>query len=319
VSHRIALLAPLLALSLLGLAACSSGREHRAVDPTSRSVAPPGESGGRASGSGCVGPLDGPQTHPYATADGVDPDRLSLDVYRRPQASDCPVIVWVHGGGWRTGDKQGQAIETKAEWAGSLGMALVSVNYRLVGQDDVMWPTFATDVAASVDWVIDHAQELGIDPARLVVMGHSAGAHLVSILGTNPTLLESVGRSPSVIRCVISLDTGSYDMREKMADSRALVEPAFGDDPDTLGDGSPIAQVELHGGPVPDTLIVARGTAGRRQQAEDFAAALRDAGASVTLIDIQGYTHADVNRRLGEDGESKVTPPVTDFLHDCVG
>ena len=317
VSHRIVLLASLVTLLAAGAAACSSdagSRDEASPSTVARSDAPEEA----ASGDGCVGTLDGPTTSAYAAIDGVDPDRLSLDTYRRPGATGCPAIIWVHGGGWRTGDKQGAEIDTKVAWAGSLGAALVSVNYRLVGDDGVMWPDFGVDVATAVDWVLDHAGDLGIDPAKVVLAGHSAGAHLVSIVATDPDLLGAVRRSPADVRCVVSLDTASYDMRQKLADTPALVLPAFGDDPATLADASPTAQVARAGSDVPDFLIVERGTPARRELAADFASALRAAGAGVTVVDAKGYSHADVNRRLGEDGERTITPPIDAFLKGCV-
>ncbi|UDY34513.1 alpha/beta hydrolase [Dermatobacter hominis] len=316
-SRRIATLASLVALVAIGTVACSSDRDSRDDDRDSSTVARPEPRRVAGGPDGCVGTLDGPATNAYAAVDGVAPDRLSLDVYRRPEATGCPAIVWVHGGGWRTGDKQGAGIDTKVDWAGSLGAALVSVNYRLVGPDPVAWPDFGLDVATALDWVLDHAGELGIDPSRIVLVGHSAGAHLVSIVATNPDLLGATGRSPRDVRCVVSLDTASYDMRTKMADTPTLVIPAFGDDPATLTEASPTTQVERVGADVPDVLIVERGTPARRELADEFASALEGVGSRTAIVDARGYSHADVNRRLGEDGETTITPPVTSFLQGC--
>ena len=64
----------------------------------------------------CVGELDGPETHRYRDDVGDEiPELVSLDVYRRPEASGCPVLVWVHGGGWTVGDKAGKAIDNAGD------------------------------------------------------------------------------------------------------------------------------------------------------------------------------------------------------------
>ena len=105
---------------------------------------------------------------PYA-----DPahERQVLDVYAPKDAKNLPVVFWIHGGGWQTGDKS--SVQIKPQAFMDKGFVFVSTNYRLLPSVDMA--TIVRDVAKSVRWVHDHVAEHGGDPKRLFVMGHSAG------------------------------------------------------------------------------------------------------------------------------------------------
>jgi len=283
---------------------------------TSAPVAPSSTDG---TSTECVGPLTGPETQQYRNDVGdVRADLVSIDVYRRPGARDCPVLVWVHGGGWRSGDKAGKAIGTKVAFAGEMGAALVSVNYRLVTPDgDVRWPVMGEDVAAAVAWVVEHAESLGIDPERVALMGHSAGAHLVSIVATDPELLTAAGASRDDVRCVVALDSAAYDITPTDARTTPLFAAAFGVDPATLAGASPTVQAREHPAGLPDVLVVTRGSPARVAEADEFAATIRAGGATGQLVDAGSYTHEQVNTELGVLGEEVVTPPIRDLLRAC--
>ena len=268
------------------------------------------------------GPSKVPKPHRYrAPGDtpGVDADLVSLDVFRRPPATDCPVLIWIHGGGWTVGDKPGKAIDTKVDFAGELGAVLVSVNHRLVTPgSQIRWPTMGQDAAAAVAWVADNADELGVDPERIALMGHSAGAHLVASLGTNPDLLGGFAMSRDDLRCVVTLDSAAYEVSEGDVRSKGLFESAFGTDPVVLADASPTVQAVEHAGDMPEFIIVTRGTETRTAEAEAFAEALEAAGSSAELIHAGGYSHEEVNTAVGDGGEDVVTPPVRRFLESCL-
>src|SRR5205814_6082511 len=100
---------------------------------------------------------------PYA-----DPphERQVLDVYAPPGAKNLPVVFWVHGGGWQTGDKKD--VQLKPQAFTEKGFVFVSTNYRLLPAVDM--GTIVRDVAKAVRWVHDHIAEYGGDPTRLLVM-----------------------------------------------------------------------------------------------------------------------------------------------------
>jgi arylformamidase len=222
----------------------------------------------------------------------------------------------VHGGGWRQGDKASGPVARKAAWAESLGAAFVSVNYRLTTPgSDVMWPDHGDDVAAAVAWVQTDGAVVGLDPDHLVLVGHSAGAHLVSIVGTDPALLTGADADPHGIDCVVALDV-DYDLAD--AAGQALIANAFGTDQEVLAAASPPVQVERHGAPSAPFFVVTRGGAQRIAKAQGFVDVINDSGGSAQLLDATGYSHEEVSAQLGEPADTLVTPPVTDFVRSCL-
>lgn len=252
----------------------------------------------------------------YLEGTGSPADLTSLDVHRPVQAEGCgptPVLVWVHGGGWQVGDRR-QQLEDKVELLTSMGWTLVSTNYRL--SPEVRYPVHNDDVAAALAWVLDHAAELDLDPDRLTVMGHSAGAGIVAALATDARHLERVGRSPRDLACVVMLDTEGYDVEAAAADGRRAYLEAFGDDPAVWAEASPMRHLAASVG-TPRSMVVTRGSVARRTTAERFVDGLEQVGADAELLDVTPLDHAAVNRAVGAEGDDVVTPPLVAFLRDC--
>lgn len=272
----------------------------------------------------CTTPSEEIVTHQYRELDeslialGVEANDLSLDVQASPTAQNCPAVLWVHGGSWQAGDKRTRATNVKAEHFIEDGYVFVSVNYRLAAEDnDTRWPDFGSDVAAATAWVIDNADDLGIDPERVSLIGHSSGAHLVSIVGTNPSLLEEHGRSLSDVACVVSLDSVTHDLTDPPPWEVDIIDLAFPGQV-ALVDGSPTLQAEQHADEnTPDFLIVTRGRDERIDSSERLAATLNDRGAIATVADVSPYDHGEVNTMLGIEGEEMVTPAVDQFFASC--
>lgn len=266
----------------------------------------------------CREAATGPTTFAYADLPGVDPNLTSVDVYLPAGCGPVPVVMWVHGGGWRRGDKTGSNVERKVAWAESLGAALVSINYRLSTPDSgVMWPDHGDDVAAAVAWVQAEGPAAGLDPDHVVLVGHSAGAHLVSIVGTDPTLLTATGADPLGIDCVVALDV-DYDLDDAAGQALIAIAIAFGTDPDVLADASPPDQVERNGAPSAPFFVVTRGGAQRIAKAQGFVDVINEAGGSAKLLDATAYSHEEVSSQLGAPADTLVTPPVTDFVRACL-
>lgn len=164
-----------------------------------------------------------------------------VDVYQPDQCREraCPVVMWVHGGGWKRGDTGGSSsTQMQSTWA-SQGIVMVGVNYRLA--PDYQYPVIAQDIAAAIHWASINIGQHGGDPTRISLLGHSAGAHLVALMGTNPRFLGEYGMSPKKnLANVFPIDTASFDLTEPSPFVRKRVQPAFGSDPATLRDASPI-------------------------------------------------------------------------------
>jgi acetyl esterase/lipase len=267
----------------------------------------------------CRDVATGPLTFVYVTRQGVDPALTSLDVYLPAGCDPVPIVVWVHGGAWRAGDKRDRGVAEKVTLANGLGAALVAVNYRLsTPGSGVLWPDHGLDLVAALAWLRDIGPEHGLDPGTVVLIGHSAGAHLVSIVATDPDLLAVEGIDPSMVDCVVALDTEGFDLAKSAASDVGIVADVFGSDPEVIADASPIVQVERHGPPNAEFFVVTRGTVQRHEIALAFVAAMRAGGGTAVLIDAGTYTHNQVNLRLGEVNEQVVTPPVTRFLEGCL-
>ncbi len=236
-----------------------------------------------------------------------------------------PTVVWVHGGAWLTGDKSNQMAD-KIAWFGARRWLLISINYRLSPNPPtsdpsrVMYPAHPTDVAAALDYVHQHATELGADSGRVALPGHSAGAHLVALTTTDESFLAAHGKSLAAVRCVGSFDTEAYDVPAALATAsaqqKAILENAFGTQPTLHAQASPQNHVASGKG-IPPHLLATRGAADRRAIQEAFRKALADAGVSVTMIDATGLSHAQVNESIGAPGDTVMTPPLLAFLQTC--
>ena len=267
---------------------------------------------------------------PYRTIPGVAPRLLSLDLYRPvvgPECAPAPVMIWVHGGAWAAGDKANR-VATKVRWFTENGWILVAVNYRLspfpipadpsaLDPGRVVWPAHGEDVAAAVAWVHANVASYGGDPDRISLMGHSAGAHIVAALATDPALLGGEGLSPATIRRCVALDTAAYDIPWRMTQvdlpGRMALLNAFGTDPAVWREASPAAHV-APGACLPPFFVVVEGAAARLAQARRFVAALRRAGVPAVSLETPSLTHAEVNEAVGDPADTVLTPALASFL-----
>lgn len=105
---------------------------------------------------------------------------VSIELLRPSTTKPCPLVIWIHGGGWASGDNL-RDLDLLAPHVLSMGYGLASIGYRLTPQKP--FPAQALDCGAALAWLHQHAFEKGLDPARFAVAGHSAGGHLTAWLG----------------------------------------------------------------------------------------------------------------------------------------
>ncbi len=227
----------------------------------------------------------------------------------------APLVMFVHGGGWTRGSKDSADGSHKSTYYPSEGYAYASINYRLV--PSVTVEDEAGDVAAALRSLLGHAAELDIDPGRVVIMGHSAGAHLVALVGTDPSYLAGVGLSESSVRGVIAIDGAAYDVPTQMAFGGVMHDryiEAFGTATARQRTLSPTFHAVAPNAPAfllphvqrPDGIA----------QADELAAALRAAGTNAEEASFPGTGlagHAEINRRLGDPAYA-ATPVVDAWL-----
>jgi len=254
----------------------------------------------------------------YREVAGVDANLTSLDVYTFAGACNAPVVVWVHGGGYRTGDKA-NGMRDKVRLAREHGWVLVSLDYRLTRPGEpgsARFPDHFDDVAAALAWVHDHAGEYGGDPSQIALLGHSAGADIVANVAVNPRYLEAHGRAPADIACAGPLDTEGFDKTRSSPAQQRMWETALGDNPRYVTETSATLLVEPGIG-IPPMIGVVRGTPERQQIERRFLETLRDAGIEATEIDARALSHREVNTRIGAPGDDVMTPPLVAFLDSC--
>jgi len=214
-----------------------------------------------------------------------------------------PLIVFVHGGGWTRGDMTMMDGSAKlSHWHG-LGYAVVSLDYRLVPQARV--EDEAADVAEAVAFLRGNSDALGFDPTRIVLIGHSAGAHLVALIGTDPRWLNGAGLNIDDVRGIVPLDGAAYDVARQLSIGAPLMQrtyaEAFGSDPERQKALSPTLQAAKPNAPAFLILHVQRPDGVAQSQA--LAAALKKAGTPVAIEGFPGaglMGHMEINRRLGE-------------------
>ena len=241
-----------------------------------------------------------PRTVEHAYGD--DPNQR-LDLVKPAGITRAPVLLFVHGGGWSIGDKAHAAGE-KAKWANGQGWAFASANYRLVPQATVEQQ--AADVASAIAWLRANAAREGLDPDRIVLMGHSAGAHLVALVGTDPQYLKAAGVPMGTVKGVVLLDGAGYDVPTQASAEMNIVKPmyeaAFSKDPKRQAALSPTRHAAAPN--VARWLIL---PIERRQdsqaQSKGLADALTQAGASATVVAVPGESHGSLNKGLGEAGD----------------
>jgi acetyl esterase/lipase len=249
---------------------------------------------------------------PYA---GTDNPRQKLDLILPKEWGDkkLPVIAFIHGGGWRNGNKSrahGQLIP----FVRSGNYAGVSIGYRLT--DEGSWPVQIHDCKAAIRWIRANADKYGFDPDRIGIMGTSAGGHLVAMLGTSGDVkplegdLGDFDETSSRVQCVVDF----YGPTELLT---------MGNEGRIKHDAPGSPEAKLVGGPLQETKGVAKAASPITYVTKDdppfliihgnadptvpyaqstvFQKRLKEAGVEATLITIEGGGHGGFRNRKMRD------------------
>ena len=229
----------------------------------------------------------------------------TLDVYQARSAlspGGAPIIVMVHGGGWCVGDKRSAKITTNkvARW-GAKGFTFVSLNYPMVNEGaDAL--AQAHHVARAVAYVQSHARQWGADPAKLVLVGHSAGAHLVSLVNADAQIRRQNG--VGAILGAISLDAGAIDVVAQMPRVypflRQRYREAFGDSAAQWRAASPLHRLGRDASPWLGVCSTQRKD-DPCEQANRYAEKSRHLDIRASVLP-QAKSHAELNADLGLPG-----------------
>ncbi|MEM6915828.1 MAG: carboxylesterase family protein [Verrucomicrobiota bacterium] len=256
----------------------------------------------------------------YHEVEGVDPNLLGLDFYvPKDEATDRPVMIMIHGGGWRGGDKGTSAmVGAKRNHFVGNGYIYCSINYRLSprdrGEEGVSHPTHVEDCAKAIAWIHDHIADHGGDPENMHLMGHSAGGHLAGLVVTNDRFLKAEGKDVSIIKTNAMLDPAAVDIPGYIEHTQGgamshSYSQVFGEDEATLTDASPFDHIAAGKG-IPKTILF---FAGERMNLDHFGPKFTDALTAVGVpsisVDMISLDHGQMNSHIGMVGD-----PMTELI-----
>ncbi|MEN0107229.1 MAG: alpha/beta hydrolase [Pseudomonas sp.] len=224
-------------------------------------------------------------------------ERERMDVYLPSRPSNAPIIFMVHGGAWKTGDKSAQQVVANKvnRWVG-LGFILVSANYPLLPETKPLQQ--AEEVAKALAMTQAKAASWGGSPTQVIVMGHSAGAHLVALLAASPTLAAAQGVKPWL--GTVALDSAALDV-EKIMQARHMrfYDQAFGAEPAYWQQTSP--NYVLANGAAPILAVCSTRREVACEQAQLFASHGTAVNVSISVLK-QDLSHKEINQQLGTPG-----------------
>ena len=211
-----------------------------------------------------------------------------LDIVNSGKCVDSPVILFVHGGSWRWGTKNYHRIKGK-QFAKN-GITFATMNYRLY--PEVQFPSFPEDVALSIKWLRQNIAKYGGDPDKIFLMGHSAGAHSISLVGLNPKYLKKCGGNLTWIKgvipmsCPYELDSSKEFLYEDLFPSGFDPEAFMPMAQDVRSDCPPF--FIMHG--LLDPIV-------RKEQAKRFVKKLKDSGGDAKAKVYASHGHFSLVRR----------------------
>ena len=267
-----------------------------------------------------------------------DPALNRLDLYLPEGAAPGdlrPVVIYAHGGGWMIGDKTNR-IADKARLFTDAGYVFASVNYRLspditggnptFAPDRLRFPTHPQDVGESIAWLGRNVVGYGGDPDGLVLLGHSAGAHLVSLVGSDPSYIEAFGASLRQVAGVVSLDAGAMDVVDSAAvrganptDNNYSIWNAFGTPEEEAANPTWLRASPFHWGDPTDprSLMVTQSSKVLRiVDNQKMATALGQDPSTVLTVPLD---HEGINAELGSPTDSTgETAAVMSFIAERI-
>jgi acetyl esterase/lipase len=221
----------------------------------------------------------------YYEGDDADSVKHKLDLYLPRDLKDFPVIFFVHGGAWMHGDKNFLGIYSAlGQRLAKKGIGAVVINYRLTPK--VKHPEHIKDVARAFAWTYKHLADYGGDKGQIFVAGHSAGGHLVALLGTDESYLKAEGLDLKAIR-------GDIPISGVLEIEKDFLPAVFGKDEKVCKAASPIAHVRAE---LPPFLVLYADNDLRvcSRTSIDFAKALKEKKAPVEEMEIKKRNHMTI-------------------------
>ena len=242
---------------------------------------------------------------------GVPASVLKLDLWPGATPLPAPLVVFVHGGTWMHGGKYAGTPQ-QARAFRAAGYAYATVNYRLRRHGPPQ--EAARDIAEAVAFLRREAKGCGMDPERIILMGHSAGAHLAALVALDESYLEAAGVAPQTVRAAILLDAYGLDIARHVRETGDRVYArVFGPDPAGWTAMSPVTHAAPGRPPPPVLMHVDADNAETPGQAQALAEAVRAAGGEAQIHEARGESHNSLNYGFGAEGD-ETTRLTLDFL-----
>lgn len=236
---------------------------------------------------------------------GPDATLNVLDVYAPKDAKNAPILFFVHGGEWSRGDKHD--ISTKPKFFNEHGVIFVATNYRL--SPKAKHPSQVDDIALAIKWTKGHAKEFGGDPNKIVIMGHSAGCHIVTLTTLWAEPLKKAGLTPSDIKGVIAWSGGMYDLVAR-ANGPGMYPPfikaTFGEDAESQKAGSPMTYT-ANAKTCPPFLFASvddEKSQSSREASTEMVKRINAAGGKAETVILIGKSHFTANHEVGAPGDT---------------
>lgn len=252
-------------------------------------------------------------------------ERQVLDIYAPAKAKNCPVIFWIHGGGWVTGDKTD--VQIKPRVFNQRGYVFVSTNYRLL--PTVEMQTLTEDVAKALGWVHKNIARYGGDPNRIFVMGHSAGAQLAALLSTDEHYLKAEGVPFTSLKGCVPVDGDTYDIPAMIeaTETRLRLHDLplpkfghrlkFGNDPEKHAGFSAVNHIAKDKNIPPFLILYVAERPDNEAQSKRLAAVLKKANVPAALFGAKDTHHKKLSADLGLP-DDPATKKLFDFLAPLV-
>ncbi len=238
-----------------------------------------------------------------------------LDVYNKDDdIEDKPIVIFVHGGGWKMGSKSLHS--DKGEFFSQKDNLFISVDYPLFPDAD--YKEQARMIASAVNWAHQNAQEYGGDKNNIILLGHSAGAHLIALISTNETYLQSVGLGLTNIKETILLDSGGLDIVELRETTPALFkivhEPVFGSKVKDLQEASPNNYIEKDKNTPSFLIFHSTLNEGRALNSINFDKKLKINNIESEIHGIEA-THEEINKNIGSK-DDEITKIIMEHINN---
>ena len=228
--------------------------------------------------------------HHLDLAYGNDP-KQKLDLYLpEGKASGAPVFLFLHGGGFREGDRAQYGAVAKPFL--DRGIICAVASYRLTG-DGFHYPDQTNDTQSAIKWLYQNIGEHGGDPDSLYVGGHSAGAILSADVGVDRDWMREAGLPQSALKGIVPV-SGPYDLREQ---GRAGERSAYAPTPELLERASPVLHVD---DAVPEAIVAVGSLEGYQESSMELVERLEAAGSSATYLLLEGQDHKDTALSLAD-------------------